>query len=91
MNCRALNRGKYWPTYAYVEIRMTREDFINWALPYYEEFMAKFKQTPVVDRIDSTGHYELKNLQIISKSENTKRMHTFFTPQSLAKFIVNQC
>ena len=60
-----------------VEIRMTREEFATWArhqLPIF--FASSLGKSPSVDRIDSKGHYELSNIQLISPEENS--MKAFF-------------
>jgi len=53
---------------------MTKSEFYFWAKPRYEEFLETHSGVrPSVDRIDSYGHYELGNLQVISFSENSKK------------------
>lgn len=57
--------------YRNVEVRMTRAEFIAWAVPQYEAWFREHPAvTPSVDRIRSTGHYELGNLQLIPVAEN---------------------
>lgn len=55
--------------YAHVEIRITRAEFIAWAVPLLEAWDWRIG-SPSVDRINVKGHYELSNMQIISQSEN---------------------
>ncbi len=66
LNNRCGNRDGHHPSYAHVKVRVTREEFIAWYLPRYFTGCA-------VDRIDSTGHYELSNIQLLTKAENAKK------------------
>ena len=56
-------------SYAHVEIRMTREEFIAWAVPLYEAWNRL--GVPSVDRIQNDGHYEISNMQMIPATENS--------------------
>jgi hypothetical protein len=71
---RAGNNNGRNPTYTNVEVRMTRGEFIEWAIPQYEE---KLNEDPTetwsIDRIENKGHYELGNLQVISMGENSRK------------------
>lgn len=58
--------------YAHVEIRITREEFIAWAVPLLKAWDWRLG-SPSVDRIDPKGHYELSNMQIISRNENSSK------------------
>ena len=52
-----------------IEVKMTREEFILWALekwPNREYLALDF------DRIENDGHYELGNLQLSTRSENLR-------------------
>lgn len=61
------------PAYSGVEIRMERDEFLEWAIPEYEGWMADNpNQTPSLDRIDPSQHYSLGNLRILSRGENTR-------------------
>jgi len=65
-------------SYKDVELRLTQEQYMYWAVPAYEHFMRKNPGvTPSVDRIDNGGHYERGNLQVISYQDNaSKRSNT---------------
>ena len=57
--------------YAAIEVRMTRAEFVAWATPEYARWFAERPGvTPSLDRIDSTKHYELGNLQLIPVEAN---------------------
>lgn len=72
MIARANNSDGDHPTYADVELRMSRDEFISWAIPVLEEWYLKNPDVvPTVDRIENSGHYELGNLRFISGTENT--------------------
>lgn len=58
--------------YEHVELRMTKSEFINWAVPLLAAWDWNLG-IPSVDRIEVKGHYELSNLQIISWAENTRK------------------
>ena len=57
-------------SYAGVELKMTMEQWITWALPQYVSFIGQ----PSVSRIGDVGHYEIGNVEIISVQENRNRM-----------------
>lgn len=58
--------------YELVEVRMSRQDFLEWAIPAYSEWMDKNpNQTPSLDRIDPAGHYELGNIRILERGHNS--------------------
>lgn len=68
---RITTRVGHHPNYAGVEIRMTKEEFLAWAIPAFEQwFREKPGVTPSIDRINSSGHYELGNVQILAYRRN---------------------
>lgn len=68
---RVLAQVHHHPAYAHVRIRISREDFMTWAIPAYEAwFRDKPGIKPSIDRIDSAGHYEIANLQMIPHRQN---------------------
>lgn len=73
MQQRCLNANGKSPTYAKVELRMTKEQFIAWALPLYAEFIKKRPgESPCTARFGDKGHYEIGNVKVISMDENRK-------------------
>lgn len=74
-----LHRLRSRDTYQGRELRMTREEFMAWAVPIYASWDAS-RGRPTVDRIDNDGHYELSNLQIISMSENSAKDSRIVSP-----------
>lgn len=60
--------------YSHIELRMTQEEFLAWAIP---EYTAWSESAPLcrssIDRIDPDGHYELSNIRLLDKGENAKR------------------
>lgn len=53
-----------------IEIKYTKDEFIKW----WEYNIKNFNGVnPSIDRIDNNGHYEFGNIQIISRSENSKK------------------
>lgn len=66
-------RVRLQSAYQGIEIRMTREAFLKWAIPEYTKWMTSNQGiTPSLDRINAAKHYELGNLRIISRSENAR-------------------
>lgn len=67
------------PYYVNVEIKMSKEEFMTWAVPEIDKFIKKNPlDIPSIDRIDLDGHYELNNIRVISKKLNAIRSR-FFT------------
>lgn len=59
------------PSYASVELRMTQEAFLQWVIPAYKRFIARYPLLiPSIDRCDTTGHYEIGNLRILALGDN---------------------
>ena len=56
--------------YCGIEVRVGKEEFIAW-------FMERDFPGCSVDRIDSSGHYELSNMQVIPLSHNIRKDKTF--------------
>lgn len=64
--------------YKGIEVKMSQQEFKKWAIPRIDAFMIQQpNETPSLDRIDPTGHYEINNLRIISKRFNTLRSRLF--------------
>lgn len=60
--------------YADVELRMTWDEWLEWAVPRYEDFIKKNPSiSPNVSRFGDKGHYEIGNIEIISGAENKAR------------------
>ncbi len=61
--------------YAHVEVRMEREEFVAW-------YVSALFPGCSVDRIDNQGHYELTNLQMLTRSQNSaKQGKNFLAPE----------
>lgn len=73
--CRVRHKDrKQLRCYRGVEVRMTRAEFMAWAVPAYTAWMeAHPGQSPSLDRVDETGHYEVGNLQLLTIPENTAK------------------
>jgi len=52
---------------------MTREEFLQWIIPELENWIKTYNTLDgvSVDRINNSGHYEISNLQLITKVENS--------------------
>lgn len=57
--------------YKNINIEFTRDEFKLWCLNQ-QEYILSLKK-PSIDRIDSTKHYILNNIQIIELSENIRK------------------
>lgn len=67
-------RCQFHPSYSDIEVRMTFNEWINWAFPQYRAWMDNRPgEIASLDRINTTGHYEITNLQIISTKENSRK------------------
>lgn len=53
-----------------IELKVIQADFIDWYIR-----TAKGRMDLTIDRIDNDGHYEFGNMQLITKSENSKKAH----------------
>lgn len=68
---RVENRDGKSPAYADVKLLMTREEFVEWYIREYTEFVKKHPDIkPVTDRIDNKGHYELNNIRLVTHQQN---------------------
>jgi hypothetical protein len=66
-------RIRLQPSYKGIGVRMTRDDFLEWAVPAYTRWMAANPdKTPSLDRIDPAGHYAVDNLRVIERGENSR-------------------
>ena len=54
------------PKYREVENRLNKDEFIVWYVGNYFEGCE-------VDRVDDSGHYEMSNIQLLSKEEHNKK------------------
>jgi hypothetical protein len=71
MQARCLNKNGKSPTYANVELRMTRSEWLAWAVPEYEKFSVNFpNDRPNAARHRDEGHYEIGNISVISDEDN---------------------
>lgn len=68
---RSSNSNQRNPSYANVRLLMTKEEFINWAVPAIETFIYQYPtDTPSIDRIDADGNYSVNNIRIIGLKLN---------------------
>lgn len=75
MIARCLNANGNNPAYSDVELRMTKEEWLTWAVPQYEDFMIQFPNTtPNASRFNDDGHYEINNIHIIPQKDNRNEM-----------------
>lgn len=59
------------PAYADVNLRMTLEEWLEWAVPRYEKFIKEYPDTsPAAARKGDLGDYQIGNIEIISHSQN---------------------
>ena len=75
MNVRCGNADGNNPAYAAVELRMTMEQWLAWAVPRYEDFIREYpEERPNVSRRNDVGHYELGNIEITTLEQNRAQM-----------------
>jgi hypothetical protein len=80
-------RQKRYKAYADVEMRISREDFVEWAIPEIAKWIFSHDENPTIDRIDSHGHYEIGNLQLATLKENAakrRKSKNIFAPDGQA-------
>jgi len=53
-----------------IVVKYSSREFVGW---WREQMKTFFGKNPTIDRIDNDGNYEFGNIQILSKSENTKK------------------
>lgn len=66
-------RVRMQSSYDGIEIRMTRKEFLCWAIPQYQAWMnANPDDCPSLDRKDPKAHYQIGNLRILERGENSR-------------------
>ncbi len=61
------------PAYAETEVRMSREEWLAWAVPQYVKFLTENPGAkPSVSRKGDEGHYEIGNVTIVKFQDNLK-------------------
>lgn len=79
MIARCENANGKNPAYANVKLRMALDEFVAWAVPRYEAFVAEHPDdSPVCSRRGDVGDYEIGNIEIVSFAENRKRQQAPF-------------
>lgn len=59
------------PAYANVELRMSLEEWLTWAVPRYAQFDKEHPgETPHASRNGDQGHYEIGNIEIVTSAVN---------------------
>ncbi len=74
MMIRCRNKNGKNPAYENVRVKMTLNEWLNWAIPEYEKFQLSYPDLkPAASRKKDKGHYEIGNVEIISTVENKRR------------------
>ncbi len=74
MTVRCKNRSGKNPAYKKVKLDMSLEQWLEWAVPKYQEFEQQHPGvSPSASRLNDEGDYKLDNIEIISMSENRRR------------------
>ena len=85
---RAENKDGKHPSYVKVKNLMTKQEFMAWVVPQLEKWsLDNDLSLASIDRVENTGHYELSNLQIIDRWENTRktgRLRNDYAPEGTA-------
>lgn len=85
---RAENKNGKQPAYQNVKLLMTREEFYAWVIPELEKWiLTKSIESASIDRVDNDGHYEISNLQLLTRLENRlkqKRNKNLSAPEGYA-------
>jgi hypothetical protein len=76
MGHRCLNKNGKNPSYSNVELRMTLEEWLTWAVPEYARFDSDHHgEMPNISRFMDKGHYEIGNLRIGTRRENQEEFN----------------
>jgi len=66
-----LRKPELYPSYKHIQLKMTRKEFMDWAVPEISKFMKENPDIkPSIDRQDSEGNYEISNIRVISHAQN---------------------
>lgn len=77
MKQRCLNANGRCPAYASVELRMTRDEWLDWAVPRYRAILDEDPcASPSVARRSDSGHYEIGNIEIKTSQMNRDEQKT---------------
>lgn len=77
-----LSRLNFDPSYKGRTVHFTKGEFLEWILndPTYTKLHTQWvesdyskKLTPTLDRIENHGQYEMGNIQVLTKSENSRK------------------
>lgn len=84
------------PTYANIELRMTKEEFCVWYTTELPKFFDVYGETvtPSIDRLRVNEHYELSNLRLLPLGENARlqpKNHNVNAPGDQAWCAVCKC
>lgn len=94
INLRAENKDGKDKCYTNVKVKMTKDEFLQWAIPRYKEWVSTHPhQVPSINRIDPKGHYEINNIEIIGWLENSAKGNTIkpFNEQKFLRYILKKC
>lgn len=68
------NKNGKNPSYASVQLQMTKNEFLTWGVPKFAQFIKENPDAkPSIDRKNSDLHYSIDNLQILAWGENSKK------------------
>jgi hypothetical protein len=60
-------------SYKHVRVSMTRDEYLSWAIPEFKFWMSLHPGlVPSLDRIDPMRNYEVGNLRILERGENSR-------------------
>lgn len=93
INARAENKNGKDACYTNIKVNMTKDQFITWAIPKYSEWIVKHpNESPSINRINSHGHYELGNIELLTCSQNSSLIHKSpFNNERFMESIVKKC
>ena len=88
-----LYRLKYESSYKDVQLNLTRPEFLSWVIPQLENWcLTKPIEDASLDRIDNAGHYEIPNLQLLSRKDNNlKRSYYKFNKAPVGTVWCTSC
>jgi hypothetical protein len=86
------NKNGLNPTYVNVQLKLTEQEFLDWAIPKYEQFLKEHPtEIPNVARFNDSGDYELGNIQLITRDENMQQRQWTHRLQADGTKICDRC
>lgn len=85
-------RIKHQASYADIQVLFTRDQFFDWAIPAYTDWINKNPgKAPSLDRTDPSGDYAPGNVRVLELSVNCALPKRHKTERDLARSVLRLC